>query len=88
MNVTVDNSKLNNIKVGDIIQFGSGGHREHNFYMVCHSQLEGYFMLSLTGKKTQLRFYETMEDMLKRRNNIIEVFSQKDYVVKISKKNK
>lgn len=88
MNISVVDDRLSKLQTGDIFEYGATKgkpQREHNFYMVCESESEGYFLMSLTGKKYRLKFYDTLSSLIQNQENIIKVYSKKEYAIRIVK---
>jgi hypothetical protein len=87
MDVKVEHSQT--VNVGDIIEYsGEGrrdGNREHPFYLVSHAKNEGFFVISLTGKKDKIRFYGTIGGLMAHQKNIVKIYSQKEWTLKIAK---
>lgn len=80
MNVEIQGNKPElALEVGDIIQYETTSHRFHPFYIVCHIEDSGYFVMSLTGEKTKARFYKTLRQLLIRQKDIKRIYSHKQW---------
>lgn len=88
MNVQVEEKKFK-VEAGDIIEYsGEGrrdGNREHPYYLVSYSKCSGFFLISLTGKKDKIRFYGTIGGLMAHQKNIVKVYSQKEWALKIAR---
>jgi len=77
----------NVIKVGDIIEYEKSSHRPHPFYMVCESEADGFFVMSLTGKKGQMKFYSSLRYLQACLRGVKEIYSSKEWQLKIDRTN-
>ncbi|PGO60611.1 hypothetical protein [Priestia megaterium] len=87
MKVMVSSTDERKIEVGDIIEFEhtkSRRGREHGFYMISHSEHEGYFLISLTGQKTRLKFYNSLTQLLNNQNEFKNIYSKHDWKINLT----
>lgn len=87
MNVTISGRDKNSIKVGDIIEYESSSHRPHPFYMVCQSEAEGFFVMSLTGTKGRMKYYSSLKYLRACLRGVKEIYSQQEWQLKLDKIN-
>ncbi|MGP0689766.1 hypothetical protein ACW5UC_24790 [Priestia aryabhattai] len=87
MNVTISGKDKHSIKVGDIIEYESSSHRTHPFYMVCESEKDGFFVMSLTGTKGRMKYYSSLKYLQFNLKGVKEVYSQKEWQLKLDKIN-
>jgi hypothetical protein len=73
------------IRVGDILEYEKSSHRPHPFYMVCESEAEGFFVMSLTGKKGRMKFYNSLRYLQASLRGVKEIYSSKEWQLKIDK---
>ncbi|HFK1435060.1 TPA: hypothetical protein ACGXNJ_005214 [Bacillus cereus] len=85
MNIVITKASKRKVNVGDIIKYEETSRRTHGFYMICHSEQEGYFVMSLTGEKGKLRFYNTMDCLLNHQSNIEKIYSKEEWELQLSK---
>ncbi|MFS0657486.1 hypothetical protein AB1L07_02510 [Niallia alba] len=84
MNVVVENGNKS-LQAGDVIEYNKLANRKHLFYMICQSEKEGWFVMSLTGTKGRMKFYTSVVDLMNHQKDIKKVYSQKEWNVVISK---
>ena len=83
MKMSVSGNREVKRKAGDIIEFdqSSHTHRDHSFYMICESQVDGFFIMSLTGKKSRIKYYDTIEALIHFQNNIKKIYSKSEWML-------
>jgi hypothetical protein len=84
MDVQVENNL--EVEVGDVIEYKDSGRRKHPYYLVSQIEDMGYFVLNLGGKKEKLRVYKSIENLMRAQKNIVKIYSQKEWAIKIAKK--
>ncbi|MEC0031092.1 hypothetical protein [Bacillus thuringiensis] len=87
MNVTVGRVKRKP-DVGDVIEYDNTSRkksRKHGFYMLCESNQDGYFVMSLTGQKGRMTFYGSIESLLANQSNIINIYPKEDWELGLNK---
>ncbi|PEF30348.1 hypothetical protein CON39_11795 [Bacillus thuringiensis] len=84
MNITVwKTSKQLKVEVGDIIKYEETSRRSHSFYMICYARCSGYFVMSLTGEKSRMRFYGSIDKLLNSQSNIEKIYSKKEWEMRL-----
>ncbi|MEK4907463.1 hypothetical protein [Niallia sp. FSL M8-0099] len=84
MNVVVKNEN-SSLQAGDVIEYNKAVNRKHPFYMICHSEKEGWFVMSLTGTKGRMKFYPSVIELINHQKDIKKVYSKQEWNVVISK---
>lgn len=88
MNVTVDKQSPRKLEAGDIIHFkGSSVKREHNFYMICHTEnMNEYFLISLTGRKGARTTYKSVDELIESQKGKYDIYTKEEYELKLASK--
>ncbi|MED3976135.1 hypothetical protein P4639_22315 [Priestia megaterium] len=86
MNLSVASKEEYKIQVGDIIEYEQSSHRSHPYYMVCRSEEEGYFVMSLTGTKGKLRYYKSLMLLQHRLRGVSKIYSKDEWQLKLAQK--
>lgn len=84
MKVVIEGMKSREPQVGDIIQYENTTHREHPFYIICSCQDLGFFVMSLTGKKTKMRSYSTIRGLMSIQKDVKKVYSREEWQLKLA----
>lgn len=86
MNITVGRvNQERKIEVGDIIKYSETTRRSHSFYMICYARCSGYFVMSLTGEKSRMRFYGSIDELLDSQSNIEKIYSKSEWEMNLLK---
>jgi hypothetical protein len=82
--VVIEGNVGQKVEVGDILEFkASSG--EKSYYMISHATMDGYYITNLTGSKTKMKFYETIDRLMSHQRNINRIYSKKEYRLAIEK---
>lgn len=85
MNVVVDGQTKRKVVAGDVIEYEHTSHRNHGFYMICESKMDGFFIISLTGQKSKLKFYDSAEELLEVQRGIARIYPKKEWEMRLTK---
>ena len=88
MKVSIEKSPVQfKVGVGDVLQFNHNGtNGDHGFYLVCKEQRTGYFIMSLSGKKSRIVFYDTLSELVDRhRGSIANVFPADEFQITLER---
>jgi hypothetical protein len=85
MNLTVQESKFELPYVGDIIEYEESSRRKHPFYMVCKSEKDGFFIISLTGSKHSMKYYSSIEFLMRMQTGVKRIYRKSEWELKLSK---
>lgn len=86
MNVKVDNEVQ--VVVGDVIEFNhKGSNNECNFYLISHCTYEGFFIMNLSGRKSnRIKYYTKLHHLIKyHEDSIVKIYSKSEWQLKLSK---
>jgi hypothetical protein len=72
------------VNVGDILEFERFG-GEFTHYLVCHSKKDGYFIVNLTGEKSKIHYYESIEKLVRNQRNLTNTYSMTEYALVLRK---
>lgn len=74
-------------EVGDIIEFHMADDRDENrmHYMICECGRDGFFIMNITGVKSRIRFYGSVNQLIRNQKNINKIYSKHEWALRLTK---